>query len=146
MLHWLYPTWVGGRGALGLLLLRLVTGAAFMLHGWPKIQNALAWMGPEAPVPGPLQAAAAVAECGGGALLLLGLLTPLAALGLIGTMIGALVLVHVPAGHPFVGAPGNPSFELAAVYLVIALLFLLIGPGTLSVDALWARRSEPPRT
>ena len=50
-----YPPWIGGRGALGLLVLRLVFGAAFMLHGWPKIQNATAWMGPEAPVPGALQ-------------------------------------------------------------------------------------------
>ena len=27
----------GGAGALGLLVLRLVVGAAFILHGWPKI-------------------------------------------------------------------------------------------------------------
>ena len=45
---------------------RLVAGTAFVLHGWPKIQNPTGWMGPDAPVPGALQAAAAVAEFGGG--------------------------------------------------------------------------------
>jgi putative oxidoreductase len=144
MMRWLYPHWVGGRGALGLLVLRLVTGAAFMLHGWPKIQNATTWMGPEAPVPGALQAAAAASEFGGGALLILGLLTPLAALGLMGTMIGALGMVHIPKGDPFVGMPGQSSAEPAAGYLAIAFMFLMVGPGTFSVDALWARRPAPP--
>jgi putative oxidoreductase len=151
MMRLLYPPWVGGRGALGLLVLRVVLGAAFMLHGWPKIQNATTWMPPNVvlprlhePVPGPLQAAAAVSEFVGGALLILGLLTPLAALGLLGTMAGALAMFHIPRGDPFVGGPGQSSAEAAAVYLAAALMFLLVGPGTLSVDALWARRPAPP--
>ena len=28
-----------------LLLIRVVAGAAFMIHGWGKIQNPLGWMG-----------------------------------------------------------------------------------------------------
>jgi hypothetical protein len=35
---------VTGRGAAGLPIVRFVTGAAFILHGWPKIQNAFGWM------------------------------------------------------------------------------------------------------
>jgi putative oxidoreductase len=135
MLGWIYPGFGTGRGGVGLLALRLVAGIAFVFHGWPKIQNPLGWMGDAAP--GPLQALAAVAEFGGGIALILGLLTPLFAFLLACTMAYAVFVVHVPAGHAFVaGAPGQPSFELAAVYLAIMILMLLVGPGKLSVDAL----------
>jgi putative oxidoreductase len=136
-MHRLFPTFVTGRGAVGLLILRLVTGAAFILHGWPKIQNPFGWIDqPDAPspVPGFLQALAALSEFGGGLALILGLLTPLAALGIACTMVGALAMVHLPHGDPFVGASGKPSFELALGYLANVILFLLMGPGVLSLD------------
>jgi putative oxidoreductase len=131
----------------GLLLVRVVTGAAFTFHGWYKLQSpggALGWMGAEAPVPGILQGLAVLAEFGGGLALMLGLLTPLAALGIAGTMIVALAMVHLPHGDPFVGLPGKPSFELAAGYLANAILFLLLGPGVLSLDGLlFGKRLSP---
>jgi len=121
--------------AVGLLLFRLVVGSALMLHGWPKFQSAFNWMGPDAPVPGILQAAAALSEFGGGIAVILGLLTPLATLGIFCTMAVALGMVHLPAGHPFVSAKGpGPSFEVALVYLVSALLLMLNGPGRFSLD------------
>ena len=101
----IYPNFLGDRGALGLLVFRLVMGAAFILHGWPKIQNAFHWMDhmPDVPIPPPyLQALAALAEFGGGIGLILGLLTPLAALGIACNMVVAIAMVHVPQGHPFV--------------------------------------------
>lgn len=125
--------------SLGLLFFRLTMGSAFVLHGMPKIQNAFTWMG-DAPIPGILQAAAAFAEFGGGIALVLGLFTPLVSLALIGTMIGALGLVHLPMGHDFVSSTGDPSYELALVYLTGALLFLLAGPGRFSADALFFGR------
>jgi putative oxidoreductase len=142
MWRYLYPGFLGGRVGLGLLLLRVVMGAAFIFHGWPKIQNATTWMGPEAPFPGILQALAAAAEFGGGIALILGAFTPLAALLLAGTMFVAAFLVHMAAGDPFVATgPGQRSYELALVYLAASLLFLLAGPGHLSVDAqLFGRR------
>jgi len=136
----LFPEPINGPGAVGLLLVRLVVGLAFILHGWPKIQSPLAWMGPDAQMPGFLQACAAVAEFGGGIALLLGVLTPLAALGLAITMAVATFMVHVPMQHSFVGKPGEPSFELSAVYLVVAIMFLLVGPGVFSLDALLFQR------
>jgi hypothetical protein len=69
-----------------LLLTRVVAGVAFMMHGWPKIQNPLGWMGPEGFAPGSLQALAAISEFGGGLAWVLGLLTPLASLGIACTM------------------------------------------------------------
>jgi len=109
-------------------------GAAFVLHGWPKIQNPFGWMGPEAPFPGILIALAALAEFGGGLALIVGLLTRLASLGIISTMVVAIGMVHVPKGDPFV-SQGGASWELAAVYLACAILFLLLGPGRVSLDA-----------
>lgn len=130
----LFPPFHGGSSAVGLLAIRLVAGSAMMLHGWPKIQHATAWMPPEAPVPGVLQALAAAAEFGGGACWILGLLTPAASLLILGTMAVALGTVHVAHGDPFVST-GGPSFELALDYLAVAVLMLLAGPGRLSLDA-----------
>lgn len=129
----------------GLLLFRVVVGAAFVLHGFGKIQSPFDWMG-DAPIPGFLQALAALSEFGGGITLILGLLTPLTALGLIATMIGALGLAHLPMGHPFVASgPGEPSYELALVYLVSALLVLFTGPGRFSLDALLVQGLQPKK-
>ena len=60
-----YGEFVGGRGAVGLLVLRIVAGLGFMFHGWGKIQNPFGWMGPDAFAPGFLQALAALSEFAG---------------------------------------------------------------------------------
>jgi putative oxidoreductase len=140
----LYREGTDAAGSAGLLILRLVVGSAFLFHGWPKIQAATHWMGPEAPVPGALQAAAAVSEFGGGIALILGVFTPLACLGLAGTMGFAITMVHMKMGHPFVASkPGESSSELAAAYLACVVLLLLIGPGRFSLDAaLFGRRGK----
>jgi putative oxidoreductase len=136
MREYFYNASVGRMGSAGMLLLRLVMGTAFIFHGWSKIQNPLDWMGPDAGVPGILQALAALSEFGGGMALIVGLLTRLASLGIAGVMVGALVMVHLPQGHPFVGKGGGPSYELSAVYLACAALFLLLGAGRFSLDAI----------
>ncbi|HSN92851.1 MAG TPA: DoxX family protein [Anaeromyxobacteraceae bacterium] len=120
--------------SLSLLLLRAVAGLAFMLHGWGKIQNPLGWMGPEAPIPGPLQLLAAVSEFGGGLAWILGLLTPLASLGIGITMAVAFSFHAFARGDPFVSMTGGPSYELAALYFCVALLLLASGPGRFSLD------------
>jgi putative oxidoreductase len=139
MRHLFYCDTVGHIGSAALLLLRLVMGVAFILHGWPKIQNPMSWMGPDAPVPAILQALAALAEFAGGMALIVGLLSRLASLGIMTNMIVALGMVHLPHGDPFVSKSGGRSYELAAVYLACAVLFLLLGPGRFSLDALLFR-------
>jgi putative oxidoreductase len=141
-----FGDFVTGRGSLGLLILRLVMGTGLIMHGWRKIQNPLGWMDkPGAPsaIPDLLQALAALSEFGGGLLLILGLLTPLAALGVIGTMIGAYVISH--SQDPWFAPPGwkGGSYELASLYLVMAVLLLLMGPGVLSLDALVFGKRRP---
>lgn len=121
--------------SVGLLLLRLVAGLAFVLHGWGKIQQPFDWMGPTATMPGFFQLLAAVAEFGGGIAWMLGLVTPLASLGLLCTMAVAVYFHSVELGDRFVASgPGGGSYEPAAIYLCVAVLLMLGGPGSFSAD------------
>jgi putative oxidoreductase len=137
-MHRVYIYGWKGWPSLGLLVLRLIVGAAFILHGWPKIQNPTGWMGPDGP-PGILQLASALAEFGGGIALILGLLTPIAAAALAINMATALMIVHFPKHQPFVGREG--SFELPLVYFGVMVALFFVGPGRFSLDALlWKPR------
>lgn len=121
------------------LFLRLGIGLVFVVHGWSKLSDGpdmFAGMLTDLGVGVPLVFAwlVTLAELVGGAMLLLGLLTRLATLPLIGTMIGAITLVKVdlgviaPAGAPLPGA------ELDIALLVGLVALLLLGPGRVSVD------------
>jgi putative oxidoreductase len=143
-MHKLFPRFVKGGGAFALFVLRAVAGSAFVLHGSTKIRDPFHWMDhiPNVePAPGVLQALAAVAEFGGGFALILGLFTPIAALGIAANMIVALAMVHLPHRDPFV-APGQASFEPAADYLAVMIVLLLLGPGALSFDFLLFGKKE----
>ncbi len=126
---------------IALLLLRLVAGLAFMLHGWGKIQNPFGWMGPDGFASPFFQALAALSEFGGGLAWILGLLTPFAAAGIASTMAVAFSMHAFLRGDPFVALGGGPAYELAAVYFSIALLLMALGPGRFSLDrVLFGRR------
>lgn len=140
----LFPPFVGGRIGIGLLLLRVVLGIGMMSHGWSKIQNATGWMNRpgHAGPPGVLQALGAAGEFFGGLGLVLGVLTPIAALGVVCTMLGALILVHFPKGTPWLSTKmGVDTWEDVGFYLFGGLALLLAGPGLFSIDAqLFGRR------
>lgn len=117
-----------------LLLIRLVVGCAFVLHGWGKIQNPFHWMGKASSIPGIFQALAAISEFGGGIALISGFLTRLGALGIGCTMAVAVYTHRFVLGDPFVNLSGGRSYELASVFLLIALLLVISGPGRFSLD------------
>lgn len=129
----LYTDFFGGRPAIGLLIFRIVTGCALMLHAYPKLQHLTSWM-PGGSVPAPLQALAGLFEFCGGLLIALGLLTPIACVMVACVMLGALSLVHIPAHQPWVGGKGG-SMEPAIGYLAAAFLLFCTGPGRYSLDA-----------
>lgn len=120
---------------LGLLALRLGIGGMMLLgHGWPKLAKFSALAGK---FPDPLGVGsqlslvmAVFGEVVCAALLMLGLLTRLAAIPFLITMVVAVVMVH--GGDPWA------KKELALLYALPALTLLLTGPGGLSVDA-WRR-------
>jgi putative oxidoreductase len=129
----IYEQFYSGRVGVAFLLLRLVAGLAFVFHGWPKVADVAAFAG-ALKLPLWLAGAAAYTELVGGSLLILGLLTPVAALFIAIEMLVALFKVHIPAGDPFVN-PAGRSYETAALYLVLMVAFLLAGPGAYSLDA-----------
>src|SRR5687768_9909653 len=101
---------------IALTIFRLVVGTIFVAHGGQKlfvygldgVAGGFAQMGvPFASFMGPL---IGFVEFFGGIALILGLLTRLAALGIFSTMIGAIVLVHLPAGF---FAPNGIEFPLS---------------------------------
>lgn len=122
---------------LALLLIRLVVGYAFILHGYGKIQHPMNWMGPQSTTPGVLQLLAAFSEFGGGIALVLGLLTRLASIGILCTMAVAVYTHAISMGDPFMNPKGGSSFEPAAVYFCVAVVLVAAGAGRFSLDKLF---------
>lgn len=124
---------------LGLLLLRVVVGLLMIGHALQKATGAFGGDGfaRTAAVfemvgfaPGRVTVAVAIGtELVGGALLVIGLLTPLAAAALAGTLVVA-ASVHWKNG--LWGSAGG--IELPAVLAVIATTLALSGPGAISMD------------
>ncbi|NJP45367.1 DoxX family protein [Actinacidiphila epipremni] len=139
----------GHRKDIGLLALRLGTGGVLLAHGAQKL---LGWFGGGG-IDGTAAAmermgftparqsamAAGLGEAGGGALLALGLATPVAGAAAAGAMAGA-VAVHAPAG--FFAHQGG--FEYPAFLGFAAAGLGLAGPGRYSFDALTGHRLNRP--
>src|SRR5688500_7163031 len=117
-----FPDYPAGRLGWALLLLRLVAGTAFFLHGAQKMARPFSWMGNDAWAPGFLQFLAAFSECFGGLAWIFGLLTPLASLGIGCTMAVATASHLFGRGDPFVKLPGSPDTAAPLYGLPTALV------------------------
>jgi len=122
--------------SLVLFAVRIVMGIAFIYHGWAKMQNPFGWIPTDAAmhIPPFFQFLAAITEFAGGIALTIGALTALVTLGYIVVMLVATYSHLIVFKDPFVTLTGGNSYELALIYLAIALMFTVIGPGKISFD------------
>ena len=134
------PQRLEGLERLAVLILRLFLGFAFMMHGSQKVLGAFGGPGITG-VAGmltklglePAQILAwvlSITEFVGGICLVLGFLTRFWAAGLVIDMGVAIAKVHMTNGF-FASKNG---FELPLAFGVMALVILLTGPGSVSVD------------
>ncbi len=123
------------RTDIGLLLLRVVLGTTFLLHGIDKlgdlagVQQGFEQLG--IPAAGFMAPLVALTETIGGAMLVLGLLTPLAGFALTIDMLVAGLTAH--AGKGFFAQDGG--YEFVMVLGAAALVLAVAGAGRFSVDA-----------
>ncbi|KAF0654639.1 hypothetical protein L107_02994 [Cyanobium sp. Copco_Reservoir_LC18] len=124
----------GRLANLGLLILRLAIGTMMIHHGQDKLADPQAFatnyvVPLHLPFPLVLAHVAGYSEIFGSWLLILGLLSPLGALALTGTM--AVAAYH----HILTSGFNIYVLELVVLYLGGSLALLLIGPGRYSFDA-----------
>jgi putative oxidoreductase len=132
---------------LGLLVLRLALGTAFLFHGYQKLMGDPAhWVRifPKMGFPGYFAYLSGVLEVFGGGLLSVGLFTRGAALLLAIEMGSALARTHIPA----VGIYAVDQYELPLVFGAAALALATTGAGLISLDAFTfeSRRKAPKKS
>jgi putative oxidoreductase len=135
-----------GLTDLALLIGRLFIGLCFVTHGLGKLglvgsgsmQGFVQFLESLGVPFAPVQARMAMlSEISGGALLALGLFTRPACLLLVFTMLVAGRLGHKGAGYLITNDP--PGAEYTINLAAICLVFALLGPGGLSLDAWFFR-------
>ena len=124
---------------IGLLLLRIAVGVTMIAHGYNhiwrggKIAGTAGWFESLGLKPGKLHAwMASLVELGAGAMLILGLGTPLAAAGVVGVMMVAILTVHRFNGF-FIFRPGE-GWEYTGNLVMAGLALGAMGGGRWSLD------------
>lgn len=128
----LYQDW-------GLLVLRLALGAAFVVHGYPKLFTAAragfaGWLDSIGIRPGKFWAlVVGVVEFFGGVALILGVAAQLAALLIAADMLVAMA--KVKWGKVKFVEMERAGWELDLIYFASAVCLLFIGPGALAIGS-----------
>lgn len=149
LLSGLYFGFPSGLQGLVLLVLRVGVGLLFWLHGYPKIMHLQQWSkGLKMPIV--LCFLSALSMLLGGICLVIGFLTPLASVAILGSMVFAMVL-EIAQGLPLVardpylipigqyegprGKGEPPSWEKAFIFCLTLIAIAVFGPGAFSLDA-----------
>jgi putative oxidoreductase len=121
------------------LFLRVALGVTMLMHGWNhawgggKLPGTTRWFASIGIEPARVHALlATVTELGAGTLLILGLFTPLAAAGVIGVMLVALISNHIKNGF-FIFRPGE-GYEYVLFITLTAFGLGALGGGKYSID------------
>jgi putative oxidoreductase len=127
-LEWLAP--LLGRCSVGLLFVSTGWGK---VHSLDKVTKFFVTLG--IPAPGLNAVVVAYSELVCGALLVLGLCTRLATVPLIVSMVVAILTAKLGDIHGVFDLVAADEFT----YLCVLLMLALIGPGKVSLDALWVK-------
>lgn len=121
----------------GLLIARIILGSVLIAHGWQKFNEwtiagtTEAFTGMGVPTAGVTAPIAAIVELVGGILILVGLVTRIAAALVALQMVGA----GIWGGHFGAGVMvANNGWELVMVIAAAAVIFATAGPGQYAVD------------
>src|SRR5215468_2537446 len=134
---------IGTTNELTLTILRLVLGVVFFAHG---AQKALGWFGgygfggtmgyftQQMHIPAPFAFLAICAEFFGGLGLIVGLLSRVAAFGILCNMVVAVATVHMANGlfMNWTGQQKGEGFEFHLLAIALLLVVLVRGAGALS--------------
>ncbi len=132
-----------------LLILRLAVGATFVLHGYPKLFPS----GPSGfagflqnlgfPAPTVFAWIVAIVEFVGGIAMILGFLVRYAGALMVIEMTITTTRVKMAGGVGFIGTRGT-GYELDLLLFAIALTLVMLGPGSLSLEAIRKPRPRLP--
>lgn len=142
---------ISTSGDTGLTLIRVALGLVMFPHGAQKV---LGWFGgygwsatmgaftTQLGIPAIFAALAIVAEFFGSLGLITGLLSRVAAFGILCNMVVAVALVHLKVGFfmNWTGTQKGEGFEYHILAIAMALLIVWKGSGAYSVDRLIAER------
>ena len=133
----IYPDW---GIALGIALVRLMTGLLFGVHGYQKFAGGLGgvttfFTKATIPFPGLMAPFIATLELVGGILLFLGVATRVVACLFAVEMLVTTLWVKIPSA-------GWNASDLDRMLLVACVLLVLAGPGAAALDRLWWEREE----
>lgn len=131
---------------IALLIARVALGGVLLLHAWRRwgIDGVAAQTAYVAsygvPYPDVVAWAGIIGEAGAGLLLIVGLLTPLAAAGVVAEQV--LIICWITwRRQPFIADRG---YEYNVILAVLALIFVVHGAGRASVDSLFRRSRRTP--
>lgn len=130
----------------GLMILRVVLGIAFAVHGWSKLSggvDGVAGFFGSLGIPAPALIAwvVTIVELVGGIFLIVGFLTQIVGILLAIDMVGAIIYAFISRGAPFI-EQGSITWEKEAVFGAAALCLALAGPGIWSVDDIFIDRED----
>jgi putative oxidoreductase len=121
------------------LFMRLFLGVSLLIHGYPKVNGGWRqggqWM-KSMGIPASTAVLATVVEFFGGLLLVVGLIVPVVA-SLVAIQFASIIGMkasRMNARYVSLEA-GKPTYEIDALYLVLALALVVLGAGALSFDS-----------
>ena len=125
----------------GMIILRVVLGFIFAIHGLQKFQAGLgniAGFFDSIGIPGFLAYVVAIIELVGGILLILGVGTRVMSALIALVMVGAIFTAKFSVG--FIAADGSTGYEYDVALAAIAIYFIFAGAGQYSVDQFIANK------